>query len=72
MQGTKELRTERLFLRRYKPADAEILYHRFGTDPVMVRNSGWNPYASLEMAQETVERFIRDYVCEVSIPVGKN
>ncbi len=55
MQGTKELRTERLFLRRYKPEDAEILYHRFGTDPVMVRYSGWNPYASLEMAQETME-----------------
>ncbi len=61
MQGTKELRTERLFLRRYKPEDAEILYQRFGTDPVMVRYSGWNPYASLEMAKETVERFIRDY-----------
>lgn len=61
MQGTKELRTERLFLRKYKPEDAEILYHRFGTDPVMSRYSGWNPYASLEMAQETVERFIRDY-----------
>jgi len=52
MQGTKEIRTERLYLRRYKPEDAEILYQKIGTDPVMVRYSGWNPYASLEMARE--------------------
>ena len=60
-QGTAELRTERLILRRYCPEDAEPLYRLMGTDPEMYRYSGWNPYATLEMAQETVRRFIGSY-----------
>ena len=32
-----------------------------GTDPAMYQYSGWNPYATPEMAQETVRRFIDSY-----------
>ena len=59
--GTAELWTEHLILRRYRPDDAEQLYESLGTDPEMSRYSGWNPYASPEMAQETVRRFIDSY-----------
>ena len=59
--GTAELKTERLTLRRYRPEDAEPLYRHLGTDPAMYQYSGWNPYATLEMAQETVRKFIRSY-----------
>ena len=48
-------------LRRYRPEDAEQLHQRLGTDPTMYKYSGWNPYATLEMAQETVDRFIANY-----------
>lgn len=61
VHGTVELWTERMVLRRYCPEDAEPLYRRLGTDPESVRYSGWNPYASLEMAQDTVRRFIDSY-----------
>ena len=61
VHGTVELWTERLILRRYRPEDAEDLYRYLGTDPAMYRYSGWNPYATLEMAQETVRRFIGSY-----------
>ena len=61
MRGTAELFTERLTLRRYRPDDAADLYERFGTDETMFRYSGWNPYATPEMAQETVQRFIASY-----------
>ncbi len=61
VHGTVELWTENLILRRYRPEDAEELYRRFGTDPEMVKYSGWNPYATPEMAQETVRRFIESY-----------
>ena len=60
VHGTAELRTEYLILRRYRPEDAEVLVRELGTDPEMVRYSGWNPYATLEMAQETVDRFIEN------------
>ena len=59
--GTAELKTERLTLRRYRPDDAEALYRYLGTDPAMYQYSGWNPYATLEMAQETVRKFIGSY-----------
>ena len=61
VHGTAELWTDSLILRRYRPEDAEQLYQRFGTDPEMARYSGWNPYATLKMAQETVHRFIESY-----------
>ena len=59
--GTVELWTDRLILRRYTMEDAEPLYHRLGSDPAMSQYSGWNPYATPEMAQETVRRFIDSY-----------
>ena len=59
--GTAELWTEHLVLRRYRPEDAELLYRNFGTDPEMAKYSGWNPYATLEMAQGTVRGFIESY-----------
>ena len=61
VHGTAELRTGRLVLRRYRPEDAAALYRNLGSDPAMYQYSGWNPYATLEMAQETVNRFIESY-----------
>lgn len=61
VHGTAELWTERMVLRRFCPEDAEPLYRRLGADPQMVRYSGWNPYATLESARETVRRFIAGY-----------
>ncbi len=59
--GTAELWTEQLILRRYTMEDAETLYRRLGSDPEMSQYSGWNPYATPDMAQETVRRFIESY-----------
>lgn len=61
VHGTAELWTERLILRRYRSEDAEPLHQYLGTDPAMAQYSGWNPYATLETAQETVRRFIAGY-----------
>ncbi len=61
VHGTVELWTERLILRGYRPEDAEPLHQYLGGDPAMAQYSGWNPYATLEMAQETVNRFIGCY-----------
>ena len=61
VHGTVELRTERMILRRYRPEDADDLYRYLGTDPGMYAYSGWNSYATLEMAQKTVRGFIDSY-----------
>ncbi len=61
VHGTVELWTERMVLRRYRPEDADDLYRYLGTDPAMYQYSGWNPYATLEMARATVQGFIDRY-----------
>lgn len=61
MNGTIELKTERLVLRRHIAEDAEVLHKNFGCDPKMFEYSGWNPYATMEMAEDTVREFIGSY-----------
>lgn len=61
MTGTNEFTTERLVMRRYHMDDSLILYKEFGCDPQMYKYSGWNPYASYDMAYSTVQRFIESY-----------
>ena len=41
--------------------DARVLFEKFGCDPQMYEYSGWNPYATYEMAKETVQKFINSY-----------
>ena len=61
MAGTITLDTPRLLLRRHVTEDAGTLYQKFGLDESMCRFSGWNPYATKEMAEETVKRFMESY-----------
>ena len=61
LHGTAELGTEHLLLRRYRPEDAPWLYRYFGCNENMFRYSGWNPYATEEMAEKTVREFIDQY-----------
>ena len=53
IHGTTTLTTPRLTLRRHTLSDAPTLHRDFGLDPEMSRYSGWNPYATPEMAEET-------------------
>lgn len=59
--GTIPIKTGRLLLRRHREEDADVLYENFGQDPKMFEYSGWNPYATKEMAEETVRRFLDSY-----------
>ncbi len=61
MNGTTVLKTDRLVLRRYCESDAAPLYKKFGADPEMYEYSGWNPYATEDMAAETVRKYINSY-----------
>ena len=61
MSGTVELKTERLLLRRHQREDALVLHQTFGSDPQMFEFSGWNPYQTETMAEETIASFIKNY-----------
>lgn len=61
MTGTTEFTTERLVMRRYKMEDSRVLFEKFGCDPQMYKYSGWNPYATYDMAKHTVQQYIDSY-----------
>ena len=61
VHGTVELASRWLTIRRYKQEDAQLLYEGLGKDEEMFRYTGWNPYATEEMAEETVREFIESY-----------
>lgn len=61
MNGTIRLQTNRLTLRRHVLQDAPVLHRCFGLDEAMYRHSGWNPYATEELALETMGRFLASY-----------
>ena len=67
--GTTELNTNRLLLRPHKPEDADTLYRDFGQDPAMYEYSGWNPYATYDMAKDAVQRFIFRFMLPRSFSV---
>ncbi len=60
-KGTIQLATDRLVLRRHIEEDAQLLHQSFGLDAEMFRYSGWNPYATEQMAEETVRQFLDSY-----------
>ena len=61
MHGTIILHTHRLTLRQHVLQDAPVLHRFFGLDEAMYQYSGWNPYATEEMAMETMGRFLASY-----------
>jgi ribosomal-protein-alanine N-acetyltransferase len=61
MQGTIQLQTKRLLLRKHETEDAKVLHQQFGLNDEMFRYSGWNPYATEAMAAETIQHFIDSY-----------
>ena len=61
MSGTVELNTDRLLLRRHQSGDAAVLFDKFGSDPELFKYSGWNPYQTSTMAEETIDSFIGSY-----------
>ena len=59
--GTVRIKTERLVLRRHTIEDADRLHDMFGADEKMFEYSGWDPYATREMARKTIQGFIDKY-----------
>ena len=50
--GTQELETDRLFLRRLLPEDADMMYANWASDPQVTRFLRWEPHKN---ALETLD-----------------
>ena len=58
---TKNLKEDKLQLRRYTMSDADTIYENLGCDPKMMRYTGWNPYFSPEATRKFVADVIQKY-----------
>ncbi len=61
MTGTREIRTERLVLRPHVMEDAPALHRLFGVDESMFAYTGWNPFVTVEAAEEMLTDVIKGY-----------
>ena len=60
-KGTKELRTERLLLRRFTPADAQAMYDNWACDAQVTRFLTWQPHASPEATAALLAGWCESY-----------
>ena len=60
-QGTRELHTERLRLRKYLLSDSEAMYKNYATDERVARFMTWKPYKCIESLSSYISTQIDSY-----------
>lgn len=64
-KGTQEIRTSRLWLRRYRMQDANDIFTNYATDERVTKYLSWKPYAQIEQLQEFIASRISEYASNV-------
>lgn len=59
--GTQQLETERLILRRFKPSDAEYMFKNWATDYEVSKFLSWNPHKDINVTRQIVDGWLNDY-----------
>ena len=59
--GTQEIETPRLILRRLQPADADMMYHNWASDPEVTRFLRWEPHKSPSETRELLTAWAELY-----------
>lgn len=60
-QGTKQLETERLILRKFVEEDAAAMYKNWASDAEVTKYLMWPAHASLEISQNVIADWINSY-----------
>lgn len=60
-KGTKELKTERITLRRFILYDAKSMYKNYATDERVTRFLSWTPYVCVEDVESFLQSVIEEY-----------
>lgn len=60
-KGTVLLETERLLLRRFEISDSKDMYNNWASDEEVVKYLTWKKYKNVEVAEETISSWIKNY-----------
>ena len=59
--GTKQLETERLILRRFRPEDAAAMYQNWASDDEVTKYLVWPTHSSIEVSQYVINDWVNSY-----------
>ncbi len=59
--GTKEIRTERLILRRFTLEDAEPMYHNWASDGEVTKYLTWAAHSDIETTRKVLKLWLAGY-----------
>ena len=57
----RELETERLVLRKFRPGDAKDMFENYANDPEVTRYTTWLYHKSVETTEEYLSYILREY-----------
>lgn len=59
--GTRELRSDRLLLRRFSIEDAEAVYYNWANDPEVTRYLMWDAHTDVSTSQSVIKSWLESY-----------
>lgn len=60
-KGTKEIKTERLLLRRFRPEDAKPMFETWANDERVTRYLTWTPHGTIDVTKFIVNDWCNSY-----------
>ena len=70
-KGTKEIRTNRLLLRKYRLSDAEEMFENYANDDRVTKYLPWKPYSNpadvIPFLEMTIKKYEERIVCLVGV-----
>lgn len=59
--GTKEIKTERVTLRKFRKEDAQAMFETWANDERVTKFLTWEPHGTLEVTEYIIGLWINDY-----------
>lgn len=59
--GTREIKTERLLLRRFKISDAEAMFNNWANDSDVTKYLIWQPHGSIDVTKQIINEWVDSY-----------
>lgn len=60
-EGTKQIETERLILRKYTQEDVDDFYNNVGSDEMVTKYVTWDKHENKEVTQKIIDKWISEY-----------
>ena len=60
-KGTNSIETIRLVLRRFRPEDAQDMFHNWAGDPMVCKYLSWGPHQDVDTSRRRIVSWVNNY-----------